>query len=69
MIIPDFRMFVLIPEKDLELIYSFLEYLETNIYYIIKHVKDTKNHAISDNQMKAEMEINNQDRSNILNSL
>ena len=69
LIIPDFRMFVLIPEKDLELIYSFLEYLETNIYYIIKHVKDTKYQAISDNQMKAEMEINNQDRSNILNSL
>ena len=32
---------------------------------IIKNVKDTRNQ----NQMKAEMEINNQDRSNILNSL
>jgi len=39
------------------------------MYNIIKTVKDTKNQTFADNQMKAEMEINNQDRSNILNSL
>ena len=69
MIILDFNMFILIPKKDLGRIKSFIEYLETNMYNIIKHAKDTSNQTIADNQMKAEMEINNQDRSNILNSL
>ena len=69
MIILDFDMFILIPKKDLGRIKSFIEYLETNMYNIIKTVKDTKNQTFADNQMKAEMEINNQDRSNILNSL
>ena len=69
MIILDFDMFILIQKKDLGRIKSFIEYLETNMYNIIKHAKDTSNQTFADNQMKAEMEINNQDRSNILNSL